>query len=211
MLEPELGSDDGSEALARYLAGEGSPEERAAMSRWLAENPERQTEVRALEKQLQRLAFSAPADLDVDAAWRRTALRLAEMDVRPLSPAHRRFPPIAAIAALLALVALGGFLLWQSVRSRKALARVYTTTTGRRDSITFADGGRIVLAPGSTLAAHHRPGSRPGEVTLEGEAYFEIPHDPARPFVVRTVNAEITDLGTVFTVRSAVEGAVAVQ
>jgi transmembrane sensor len=40
------------------------------------------------------------------------------------------------------------------------------------------------------------------EVQLQGEAYFDVHHDAARPFVVRAGGAAIRDLGTTFTVRA---------
>jgi len=39
-------------------------------------------------------------------------------------------------------------------------------------------------------------------VILRGEAYFDVRHDAARPFVVRTPTAEVRDLGTTFSVNS---------
>jgi len=59
----------------------------------------------------------------------------------------------------------------------------------------------MVLAPRSRLVARHQAGMRPAEVRLEGEAWFEIAHDPRHPFTVKAGDAEITDLGTVFSVR----------
>jgi transmembrane sensor len=40
------------------------------------------------------------------------------------------------------------------------------------------------------------------EVSLQGEAYFDVKHDAARPFVVQAGDATIRDLGTTFTVRA---------
>jgi transmembrane sensor len=40
------------------------------------------------------------------------------------------------------------------------------------------------------------------EVELKGEAYFDVHHDVARPFLVRAGDAAIRDLGTTFTVRA---------
>ncbi len=47
-------------------------------------------------------------------------------------------------------------------------------------------------------------------VTLEGAAYFDVVHDDARPFTVRTATAEIRDLGTAFSVKTIADGGVAV-
>jgi transmembrane sensor len=40
-------------------------------------------------------------------------------------------------------------------------------------------------------------------VRLEGEAYFDVRHNDAHPFVVRTAGAVVRDLGTTFSVRTA--------
>lgn len=59
-----------------------------------------------------------------------------------------------------------------------------------------------MLAAGSTLR-HPRIFPRQSrEVTLEGEAYFSVEHDPRRPFRVRAGNLIATDLGTEFLVRA---------
>jgi transmembrane sensor len=59
----------------------------------------------------------------------------------------------------------------------------------------------VVLGVGSALrTADHWWGSR--DVYLEGEAYFEVRHDAARPFVVHTARGATEDLGTSFDVRA---------
>ena len=45
------------------------------------------------------------------------------------------------------------------------------------------------------------------EVELEGEAYFAVVHDAARPFAVRAHGAVATDVGTAFDVRAYPEDA----
>jgi transmembrane sensor len=47
-------------------------------------------------------------------------------------------------------------------------------------------------------------------VTLVGEAYFDVPHDAARPFAVAAGPAVVHDLGTAFAVRRDDDGRVAV-
>lgn len=201
-------SVDQQEALARFLSGESSPEEREAVRRWAAADPRRQRELEALQVQLDRLALPPRTGGDVDAAWHRVAAHMEEDGLRSLLRPHRR--RALAAAAVLALVALGGLTLWQN-RQARPITRELTTSTGRRDSVRFSDGSRIVMGAGSRLSLVHRAGDRPREVRLEGEAYFDIPHDTARPFTVRTDRLVVTDLGTVFSVRSAAGGATEVR
>jgi len=64
--------------------------------------------------------------------------------------------------------------------------------------ITLSDGSKVVLRHGSKL---NFPSSFTGikrEVELIGEAYFDIHHDNARPFVIQTGTITTTVLGTAF-------------
>jgi transmembrane sensor len=64
------------------------------------------------------------------------------------------------------------------------------------------DGTRVVLGVASTLRypAAFAGGAR--DVSLEGEAYFQVVHDERREFTVRAGNLVAKDLGTEFTVRA---------
>jgi transmembrane sensor len=74
----------------------------------------------------------------------------------------------------------------------------------------LVDGTGIVLAPATTLrllgdtTAGKRGFGASGlrAVILDGEASFDVVHDPARPFEVRTVYGTARDLGTEFVVAS---------
>jgi len=64
--------------------------------------------------------------------------------------------------------------------------------------ITLSDGSKVVLRYGSKL---NFPSSFTGikrEVELIGEAYFDIHHDNAKPFVIHTGTITTTVLGTAF-------------
>lgn len=208
MAESLSDGDEHQERLARYLAGESTPEEREAVRRWAASDPRHQRELDTLQAQLDRLAFPSHADIDVDAAWNRISRRLDGNDVRPFVRPH--FRPALAAAAVIALIGLGGLALWRS-RQVQPVARELTTGIGRRDSIRFDDGSRIVMAPGSRLTLAQADGGRPREVELDGEAWFDIRHDNSRPFAVRVGSLVITDLGTAFSVRGIPAGGLDVR
>lgn len=88
-------------------------------------------------------------------------------------------------------------------------SRVFETATGVRDSVLLSDGSRVVLAPGSRLTV---PASFDSArtVDLEGAAYFEVRHDEAHPFTVRSRGAEVRDIGTAFSVTTDATGSVSV-
>ena len=73
---------------------------------------------------------------------------------------------------------------------------------GKRTDVTLSDGTKIWINSGSRLIypAFFRDKER--EVFLEGEAIFEVAHNPSKPFRVISTNQEINVLGTVFNVSS---------
>lgn len=68
--------------------------------------------------------------------------------------------------------------------------------------LTLSDGTKIWLNADSELRypVAFRKGKR--EVTVVGEAYLEVAHDPHAPFIVRTVMGSVEVLGTKFNVQA---------
>lgn|GEM_PF-170675 len=69
-------------------------------------------------------------------------------------------------------------------------------------SVRLSDGSKVWLNVGSSLRypTVFESGSR--EVTLNGEAYFEVRHETRRPFIVRHGNMSVKVLGTHFNINS---------
>lgn len=78
-----------------------------------------------------------------------------------------------------------------------------TLTTGRAEQsppLTLADGTKVWLNASSSI---HFPVAFHGDsrqVSITGEAYFEVSKDPGRPFIVKTGASVIKVLGTHFNV-----------
>lgn len=80
--------------------------------------------------------------------------------------------------------------------------RVAAAPTARVRRVVLADGTAVVLNSRSRLRYPERFGSTRREVTLQGEAYFEVAHKAHCPFVVHTSRLDIEVLGTKFNVNS---------
>ena len=101
----------------------------------------------------------------------------------------------AAGAALLVVCVVAG--LW--LRFRGA-APEYTTPVGGTASISMTDGSSLVLNTDSAVRVSLTQEER--RIRLEyGEAFFEVAHDPTRPFVVEVGNKRVIAIGTQFSVR----------
>lgn len=77
------------------------------------------------------------------------------------------------------------------------------TEAGQKRTVILPDGSRVILNTNSTLVYDAKwEGEKARRVELEGEAFFDITHDPAHPFYVKTSRMEVKVLGTAFNVKS---------
>lgn len=183
--------------LDRYLTGECNAAERAAVEAWASAEPEHRAELDALRAGL----HGSPVVEGDTEGQIRSILRAATGPsfTTQRGPAAPRWRPVAVAAALVVLAA--GVSVVVSGRAALRAYREYATVPGQSETVTLADGTRIVLAPASRVRVptENRRG-RP--VVLDGEALFTVTHDPTHPFAVRAGNALVTDIGTQFNVRA---------
>ena len=111
------------------------------------------------------------------------------------------------IAAALVLV-LGSVLVYNTYfkynNTKNAVAEVYTFTTksGERKKIKLQDGTSVLLNAKSSLSVTKGFNDQFREVTLRGEAFFDVAHDKNKPFKVHTADFNINVLGTAFNVKA---------
>jgi ferric-dicitrate binding protein FerR (iron transport regulator) len=74
--------------------------------------------------------------------------------------------------------------------------------TGTRSYLMLTDGSKVWLNSESKLEFKSNFNDSVREVTLEGEAFFEVAKDKNRPFIVHTSDLDIRVLGTAFNVKS---------
>lgn len=115
-------------------------------------------------------------------------------------PVSRRMAMGGAMAAGLAAVALPVALAWRSA------ARVYTTRAGEVRQMPLPDRSTIAINARSTLAVAQD--ARQRRVLLDdGEAWFHVAKDRARPFVVEAGVVRVQAVGTAFSVQRTGAGA----
>ena len=74
------------------------------------------------------------------------------------------------------------------------------TARGQRSTVLLGDGTKVYLNSDSKISYGENYGEKIREVTLVGEAFFDVAKDPDRPFKVLTSNAVTTALGTSFNI-----------
>jgi ferric-dicitrate binding protein FerR (iron transport regulator) len=157
---------------------------------------------------------------EVEGALRSVLARRGDRAIAPVgigtdgafAAAHRRWRTAALRAAAAVLVVAGASLTWRATRAPAELGQPASTravseparfasAVGELDTLRLTDGTAVVLGPGSALTVARGFGGTAREVILRGEAHFDVVHDDARPFVVRSGRATLRDVGTVFAVR----------
>lgn len=171
----------------RLTSGEASDAERGAFAAW-AEDPE-----------------NAAAFADFERLWEGIGPILAAPG--NVVPLRRRFrmpqvsPRALAMAASLAIAVGLGFqyvTVWQFD---------HVTQGSARGTATLPDGSTVALNTGTALDIDYAGGMRRVRLA-RGEAFFDVKHDPAHPFVVGAGDGEVRVLGTAFSVRREGDGGV---
>ncbi|WP_138479669.1 FecR family protein [Dyadobacter bucti] len=100
-----------------------------------------------------------------------------------------------------------GVVIWNSGKWKKEIAKnvqVAATdsllTFSNKDFIHLPDGSTVLLNEGSVLSYHASYGTSLREVSLSGEAFFDIKKDPGHAFIVHTGNVITKVLGTAFNI-----------
>jgi ferric-dicitrate binding protein FerR (iron transport regulator) len=106
------------------------------------------------------------------------------------------------------LMAVWIFQWWARPANRHALASAATTLTKKTTEaseykyLLLPDSTQVWLNASSTLEfpEHFKTGKR--EVTLSGEAYFDVRHAEEAPFIIHTGKISTTVLGTSFNIKA---------
>lgn len=166
-----------------------SARDRIALDAWLAASPvhrdllSRYCQFSAdLEQQLPPLVAAGAVTLPVPA---------------PRRSAWLKWAAVATLAAAAAVVVA----LTLPVAPRQSQFNTIATPAAQRQALTLVDGTRVELNAHTSLQIALTPTERRVRLT-DGEAFFAVSKDPARPFIVETPAGTVRVTGTQFNVRA---------
>jgi transmembrane sensor len=176
---------------------------RAQASVWLRRR-EFQDWDAATQKEFDAWRKASPANavayLRVEQIWRRAdKLRVLKHPTRAEKSLSARLksilPKVGAAIVIAGLIGFAG-----QTYFANGDTKTYATPVGAHETISLADGSKIELNTDTVLRVRVNEKGRAAEL-VKGEAYFQIRHDAAHPFVVTAADHRVTDLGTKFFVR----------
>lgn len=213
------------ELIARKYSGEATSEELAALEVHLKNEPELSHQIELLEIYFLQPKSGGADSAEKKNAWKKIQSRLnqefpEEYPVRPLSlepakpsvfnPARYRNRLAAAASIVLLIVSLSVYYSArqhsnsaspQVAESKEAVVEL-ETGKGARLKKVLPDGTEVWLNGDSHLSYNRDFGKRKREITLVGEAFFDVAHNTRAPLTVHAKDVNILVTGTAFNVRS---------
>lgn len=107
---------------------------------------------------------------------------------------------VAAVVVLLTGISVTVYL--QYIKSNNPGYKFFEAAYGERKNVQLPDGSLVTLNSGSAIRINNDFGINTREVCLRGEAFFDVKHNPALPFIVHTKAMDIKALGTAFNVKA---------
>jgi len=181
------------ELAVKKLSGEASAEELNQLQRLIDEKVENQTFYEELEKTwVSTEKARGITQAEEDEEWLRLQKEMHRDQHRSL------FSTWLKIAASLALLISISLIVFQFSKSDHMIL----VATDSSITQTLSDGSVITLKAGSELKYTEGFSDEMRQVTLEGEAFFEVTRDTERPFIVHTPSIDVKVLGTSFNVKA---------
>lgn len=199
--------------LARRDAGGWADRQQAALDAWLNANLAHRVAFLRLEAawdETARLktfaAGDASARIPARGEWAQSPyfapshVRAAAMRGRRTAARRpRRWPMFAGLAAslLIAAAAIGAFAWRDYTRIDRG---AWETALGGQRVVNLPDGSTATLGSAADVRMAFSRNERDLKL-IRGEAFFDVAHDPARPFVVHANGYRVIAVGTRFDVR----------
>lgn len=195
-------SDD---LLVKFLLGETMPDEYTRVRQWIAADSRNEKYFLQFKtiwdqsKELQTIN-----NMNEDVAWQRFKLRIDQpvKQPAPVISVRSRFAWIR-VAAILLTIAGAGWLGYSLLKPAEVPATVLNIQTQKNiHTDTLPDRSIVILNKNSKLSYPSRFTGRERNITLEGEAFFNIMPDKEKPFIIKVGDITVKVIGTSFNIKS---------
>ena len=200
--------------IGKFLSGSASTGESQELMEWLKESKENRKYYFSI-KRIWLAADESRENKDlVDDSWERLKLRTVLSGNKTLKrngKIKNTLKKVSIAASVLLIIGLSAFLALKLNITSGFDQTVHEITVpfGSRTTISLPDGTKVWLNAGSTLTYTSDFGRRNRNVTLSGEAFFDVNPSHDMVFIVNTDDMNVKVLGTQFNVKSYPEDKVA--
>ncbi len=188
-----------TELLSGYFSGELPDRDRQKVEQWRDRSPENLKlfeDYRSLWNSFEKA--SGLYSLDLDQEWQKLRVKTTDLETPVISINTRRQKSLwLKIAATIVLIGTAAMAFFMVISSRQPVTVLSENSV---KVVTLPDGSRVTLNRNAVLAYGRNYGNVTRKVSLSGEAYFEVEHNPDKKFIVNTAFAGVEVTGTSFSV-----------
>lgn len=188
--------------LIQYLTHNCSPEEIKLIDQWIATDKANADWLFKMERiwsLKDELRFSDKQEIEV--AYNRFLAGLTKEERSERKKIHLKRTIVLKYAAAIVVVTLLSLNLYK-LSDRDVNTNTIEVPNGQRVSLVLSDGTRVWLNSRTTFTYPSRFSSKNREVSLNGEAFFEVAHNEKSPFLVSASLLKVKVLGTQFNMKS---------
>ena len=184
------------EILARYLKGNSNPREEMLVEEFYKSNTGKEI-------------FDDYSDTE-EIRIRELLKSNVHLRIRKINEVSKKNPRkwLKVAASIIMVIGLGGIYYSTQLTDSSTQSSPETnyitkaTQRGEKATITLSDGSVVVLNAESSITFPKRFTEDQRNITLQGEAFFEVEKDQSRPFTVKTDKLSTQVLGTSFNVNA---------
>lgn len=184
--------------LARFLKGDVTREERDEVMQWLENQPEDWLE-RFMDE---HWSDAGPVMEEPSRSEKigRVLHRVSLEETRSRPSSLKRIMRVAAILTGLLVMSTAVYYLVNQREAATVASIQVKVPFSKTEKVILPDRSTITLNAGSILTYPERFSGDTREITLEGEAFFDVKADPSKPFIIHAGGLNTTVLGTTFNV-----------
>lgn len=185
--------------LVKYLLDEASSGERIEVETWIAASDEHRKyfeELKTVWNASRKLAASS--EINVDAAWLKFKNRIDQ----PKTIVRSKTIPWLRIAAMLVVIAAVYLVTNLFLNKNEDVIPLTIAATEKVKELKLPDSSVAILNKNSSISYPSKFDKTKRQVTLQGEAFFNVTADKDKPFIVDVNNVQVRVIGTSFNIRS---------
>lgn len=205
-MKLNINSTKDSEIIARYLAGEMSNDELTQFEKEIESFPDNENLISEMKQHWNKMGqYKEKREVDADKGWQSLFNRLDAEELIPETKVveHRLIPVWAKYAAsIIVILSIASLSYFSVFKSNPALISLNTGIEPNTLIQTLNDGSVVYLANNTHFSYPEQFSSDERKVNLSGEAYFDVAHNPQKPFRIETEKVIVEVLGTAFNVKS---------
>lgn len=192
------------EIILRFLGGNASSEEIGLLQSWLEESEANRQYFDEVNSTYQAsITLTSLNHHKVDNAWRMLSQRLGQDPIVHAKRPKSRSVFVYKIAATVCLIIAAAALLFRIIptSTEEQHATIVRNSKGNNTRILLPDSSTVWLNANSTLEYTNEFGNTTREVTLKGEAFFDVKKNN-KAFIVKTDKIQVRVKGTRFNVEA---------